>query len=174
MDASLRYAIEDSDLGLLLLAASTRGVCLIRFGRTQVELLEQLKRGYPREKIISARRELRPLMRSLQCTIAGRAPEQPLPLDIRGSRFQHCVWNMLCKIPAGETRSYRELAQALGMPGAARAVGRACAANPTPVLVPCHRVVRTDGSLGGYLGGRERKQWLLEHEQEHLDPGEET
>lgn len=164
MDTCLRYAIENTVLSSLLLVASPRGVHLVRFGRDRAELLEQLQREFPRATVRQARDELRPWMRALLCTLEGRPPRIPVPLDVQGSRFQRRVWYALCEIPAGETRSYQDLARALDVPRAARAVGRACATNPVPVLVPCHRVIRSDGSLGGYLGGLARKRALLKRE----------
>lgn len=164
MDTCLHYAIESTELGSLLLVASPRGVRLVRFGRDRAELLKQLQRELPWAPFRQARGELRPWMCALLCTLEGHPPRNSVPLDVQGSRFQRRVWHALCDIPAGETRSYQDLARVLGAPRAARAVGGACATNPVPILVPCHRVIRSDGSLGGYLGGLVRKRALLARE----------
>ncbi len=166
MDTSLRYATRSTDLGELLLVASSRGVCLVRFGRDEAELLELLRREFPCAGRRPDPEGLRPWMDALLAVVGGRPPRETVPLDVRGSRFQRRVWQALTRIPSGETRSYREVARALGAPGAARAVGSACATNPVPLLVPCHRVVRGDGSLGGFVGGVWRKRALLGREQQ--------
>src|SRR5205085_12231868 len=107
---------------------------------------------------------LTPLAEAVADVLAGRGDGSALPVELRGTPFQVAVWNALRQIPRGETRSYAELAASLGRPGAARAVARACATNRVAVVVPCHRVVRGDGSLGGYRWGVERKERLLERE----------
>ncbi|MBW2241487.1 MAG: methylated-DNA--[protein]-cysteine S-methyltransferase [Deltaproteobacteria bacterium] len=171
MDVSLRYATLETELGKLLLVATARGVCLVRFGQSETDLLQQLRKEFPCATYREAADELGPWLRALHEALGGRTPATKVPLDVRGSCFQRRVWRALANIPAGETRSYQEVARTLGMPGGARAVGRACASNPVPVLVPCHRVVGTDGSLGGYLGGPTRKRRLLEREKPHAAEG---
>jgi O-6-methylguanine DNA methyltransferase len=106
---------------------------------------------------------------ALQRNLEGSEPDLDLPLDIRATSFQRRVWEALRAIPYGETRTYGEIAAAVGSPRAARAVGQACGANPVSIIVPCHRVVAEGGKLGGYGWGLERKRWLLDHEAEGMD-----
>jgi len=162
--AAIRYTCADSPLGRMLIAATERGVCAIQFARTDGELLEGLKREFP----FAARREdeggLKAWVRALLDQMRGRKLDEALPLDIRATAFQRRVWRYLQSIPFGATRSYSQVAKAIGEPRACRAVARACATNPVAVAIPCHRVVREDGAMGGYRWGVERKKALLEVE----------
>jgi AraC family transcriptional regulator of adaptative response/methylated-DNA-[protein]-cysteine methyltransferase len=161
----IRYCVRESSLGKILVAATDRGVCLIRFGSADRELHRRLQREFPYAATeLAADPELREWSKQIGNYVDGRTEQITIPLDVRGSRFQRRVWSALARIPRGETRSYADVAQALKMKGAARAVGRACATNPVPILVPCHRVVRTSGELGGYGGGAKRKRALLGRE----------
>ena len=164
MEHALRYDSRPTSLGLLVLAATERGVCLVRFASSGAEARALLEAEFPWARWQRDTRGLAAWTEAVVARLEGRPSELEVPLDVRGSRFQRRVWSALLRIPSGETRSYAELARAVGQPGAARAVGRACATNPVPVLVPCHRAVRSDGSLGGFLGGLVRKRALLEAE----------
>jgi len=166
--ASIRYAIADSPLGRMLIAATDRGVCSIQFARSDGELIEGLKREFP----FAARKPddggLQTWVAALLSKMTEREPNAALPLDIRATAFQRRVWTYLQSIPFGATRSYGQVAKAIGQPSASRAVARACATNPVAVAIPCHRVVREDGSISGYRWGVERKKALLEMEQRGL------
>jgi AraC family transcriptional regulator, regulatory protein of adaptative response / methylated-DNA-[protein]-cysteine methyltransferase len=162
--ATVRYALADSPLGRMLIAATDRGVCAIQFARSDGELLEGLKREFP----FAARKPdeggLQAWIAALLEKLAGRDLNAALPLDIRATAFQRRVWTYLQSIPFGATRSYSQVAKAIGQPSASRAVARACATNPVAVAIPCHRVVREDGNISGYRWGVERKRTLLEME----------
>lgn len=164
--AAIRYTCADSPLGRMLIAATDRGICAIQFARTDSELLEGLKREFP----FAGRRPdnggLQSWVRSLLKHMRGKDLDSSLPLDIRATAFQRRVWAYLQSIPFGATQSYSQVAKAIGQPSAVRAVARACATNPVAVAIPCHRVVREDGSMGGYRWGIERKKALLEMEQQ--------
>jgi AraC family transcriptional regulator of adaptative response/methylated-DNA-[protein]-cysteine methyltransferase len=134
-------------------------------GDTDVELENDLRAEFPEAKIQRADASLRDAVQRILRHLSNNEPHLDLPLDIRATAFQRQVWDKLRTIPYGETVSYGEIAKALGKPGAVRAVGRACATNPVALLIPCHRVVREDKSLGGYRWGLERKQRLLDLEQ---------
>ncbi len=157
----VRYTIAGSPLGRMLIAATDKGICSIQFGDDDEQLQQGLMREFPfatRRRDDHAMAEWRESLTSL---INGQETNPSLPLDIRATAFQRRVWESLQKIPRGETRSYSAVAKKIGMPKAARAVARACATNPLAVAVPCHRVVREDGALGGYRWGIERKEQLL-------------
>jgi AraC family transcriptional regulator of adaptative response/methylated-DNA-[protein]-cysteine methyltransferase len=162
--ATIRYTIADSPLGRMLIAATERGICAIQFARTDGELIEGLKREFP----FAVRRpddgELRGWVSTLLHHLRGKDLNSSLPLDIRATAFQRQVWAYLQTIPFGGTKSYGEVAKAIGKPRAFRAVARACATNPVAVAIPCHRVVRDDGSMGGYRWGLDRKRTLLQME----------
>lgn len=162
--ATVRYAISDSPLGRMLIAATDKGVCAIQFGRSDGELLEGLKREFPFAVRKADESGLQLWVEALLAKMAGKELNAALPLDIRSTAFQRRVWTHLQSIPFGATRSYSEVAKAIGQPSASRAVARACATNPVAVAIPCHRVVREDGSLSGYRWGVERKKALLEME----------
>jgi len=163
--ARIRYAITGTPLGQLLVAATERGICFVSLGAKREELEHRLHREFPAaDSVERSEPELASAVQAIVDFIAGREPHINLPLDIRCTAFQRRVWEELRRIPLGETRSYGEVALALGQPHAQRAVGLACATNPVPLIVPCHRVVRGDGALGGYRLGTQRKRKLLEGE----------
>ena len=157
--ATIWYATLDSRLGTLLVAATATGLCAVEF--REDEPRAALARRFPAAELVWAPARLAPLTAALSEHVEGRQLLGTLPLDVLATAFQALVWAELRRIPPGQTRSYQEVAAALGSPGAARAVGRACAANPVAVAVPCHRVVGSDGSAGGYRWGPARKLSLL-------------
>jgi AraC family transcriptional regulator of adaptative response/methylated-DNA-[protein]-cysteine methyltransferase len=162
--AQIRYTLLASPLGRLLLAATPRGICAVYLGDADAGLEARLRREYPEAEVRRDDAGFNPWSDELLRHIDGRQPHLDLPLDVRATAFQWRVWQALRAIPYGSTRSYAEIARAIGQPAAARAVARACATNPVAVLIPCHRVVREDGGLGGYFWGVERKQALLDRE----------
>jgi AraC family transcriptional regulator of adaptative response/methylated-DNA-[protein]-cysteine methyltransferase len=160
----IRYALADSVLGRTVIAASERGLCAIAFGDDDAELIGQLKARFPKAALEGDDADFQRWVDQVIAFLGAPARGLDLPLDIRGTAFQRRVWQALRDIPPGETRSYAEVAQAIGQPGASRAVARACATNPLAVAVPCHRVVRSDGDVSGYRWGIARKRALLERE----------
>jgi AraC family transcriptional regulator of adaptative response/methylated-DNA-[protein]-cysteine methyltransferase len=162
--ATIRYAIADSPLGRMLIAATDRGVCAIQFARSDGELIEGLKREFPFAVRKPDDGGLHAWVAALLSKMTGNELNAALPLDIRATAFQRRVWTYLQSIPFGTTRSYGQVAKAIGRPRASRAVARACATNPVAVAIPCHRVVRQDGNISGYRWGVERKKTLLEME----------
>jgi len=165
----IRYSTTATPLGRLLIAATDKGICHIRLGDSVEELEQGLKREYPFAQRKRDEEKLRPWMEALVRYLEGERMEPRLPLDIQATAFQRRVWEHLQTIPRGYTESYQDVARALGEPKAMRAVGHACATNPVALVIPCHRVVRTDGGLGGYRWGLERKQALLEMEKASSD-----
>jgi AraC family transcriptional regulator of adaptative response/methylated-DNA-[protein]-cysteine methyltransferase len=166
--ASIRYACADSPLGRMLIAATERGVCAIQFAHSDGELIEGLKREFPFAVRKPDEGGLQTWVRALLEKMSGSESDAALPLDIRATAFQRQVWSYLQSIPFGATRSYGQVAKAIGQPSASRAVARACATNPVAVAIPCHRVVRGDGNVSGYRWGVDRKKTLLEMEQRDL------
>ncbi len=166
--ATIRYAVSDSPLGRMLIAATDRGICSIQFADSDGELLEGLKREFPFAVRKPDEGALQAWVETLLSKMTGNELNAALPLDIRATAFQRRVWTYLQSIPFGATRSYGEVAKAIGQPTASRAVARACATNPVAVAIPCHRVVREDGKESGYRWGVERKKTLLELEQRGL------
>jgi AraC family transcriptional regulator of adaptative response/methylated-DNA-[protein]-cysteine methyltransferase len=158
------FTVADSPLGRLLLAATRRGVCRVMIGDTDGALEKDLRQEYPAATVRRNDRILSAQVRSLLEHLRGKSPHVELPLDVRATAFQWRVWRQLQAIPYGQTRTYREVAAAIGKPTATRAVARACATNPVALLIPCHRVIGTDGSLRGYRWGVERKEKLLAQE----------
>lgn len=158
------YTIVNSPLGRLLVAATRRGVSAVYLGDSDQALETALREEYPRAQIHRDTNGLSTWVRALRLHLRGRQPRLDLPLDVQATAFQRRVWEALRAIPYGSTRSYSQIARTLGRPKATRAVARACATNPVSVVVPCHRVVRQDGGLGGYRWGLERKRALLEQE----------
>ena len=163
--AVIRYLCADSPLGRMLIAATDRGICAIQFARTDGELLEGLKREFPFAARKRDEGKLQSWAKTLVRQLHGKKLDDSLPLDIRATAFQRRVWTYLQTIPFGATQSYSQVAKGIGQPRATRAVARACATNPVAVAIPCHRVVREDGSMGGYRWGIERKKALLGMEQ---------
>jgi AraC family transcriptional regulator of adaptative response/methylated-DNA-[protein]-cysteine methyltransferase len=164
--AVVRYTIADSPLGRMLIAATDKGICAIQFADTEEELQQGLMREFP---FATRRRDDEAMSdwhEKLARLIDGEESTPSLPLDIRATAFQRRVWEALQRIPRGETRSYSAVAKKIGMPKATRAVARACATNPVAVAIPCHRVVREDGEMGGYRWGIERKEQLLAMEKQ--------
>jgi AraC family transcriptional regulator, regulatory protein of adaptative response / methylated-DNA-[protein]-cysteine methyltransferase len=163
--AAIRYACADSPLGRMLIAATDRGICSIQFAQSDNELIEGLRREFPFAVRKADDGELRSWIEALLSKMGGKELNSALPLDIRATAFQRLVWTYLQSIPFGATRSYSDVARAIGKPTASRAVARACATNPVAVAIPCHRVVREDGNISGYRWGVERKKALLQMEQ---------
>jgi AraC family transcriptional regulator of adaptative response/methylated-DNA-[protein]-cysteine methyltransferase len=164
--AAIRYTCADSPLGRMLIAATGRGVCSIQFASSDGELMEGLKREFPFATRKMDEGGLQSWVSALLKHMRGNNRDSSLPLDIRATAFQRRVWAYLQSIPFGATRSYSEVAKAIGRPSACRAVARACASNPVAIAIPCHRVLREDGSMGGYRWGIERKKALLEMERQ--------
>jgi len=158
---SITYATGDSSLGRLLVAATEHGVCSVKAGQSDVDLVRALRKEFPRAQISKGQRA-RHFLEALNDHLSGQ--EVRLPVDVRGTDFQLKVWMALRGIPMGETRTYSDVARMIGAPKAVRAVANACASNPVPLIIPCHRVIRKDGSLGGYGLGVGRKKTLLSTE----------
>ncbi len=161
---AVTYTTAASPLGRVLVATTEQGICAIAFGQNDAELVADLRARFPRAELTRAKSANGWLADAVAC-VASQTTEHPLaatfPLDVRATAFQHRVWKALQQIPRGETRSYSEVASKLGRPTAARAVARAIATNPIAVVVPCHRVIGTNGSLTGYRWGVDRKKKLL-------------
>jgi AraC family transcriptional regulator of adaptative response/methylated-DNA-[protein]-cysteine methyltransferase len=169
----IRYTIQDSPLGRILVAATAKGLCAVYLGDEDSQMEAALRRHYPAAQLVSDPGGLGESVAALMHHLDGELPHLDLPLDVRATAFQRRVWDQLQAIPPGETRSYSDIARAVGQPKACRAVARACADNRVALLIPCHRVVREDGQLGGYRWGVERKRALLERElREKPIPGE--
>jgi AraC family transcriptional regulator of adaptative response/methylated-DNA-[protein]-cysteine methyltransferase len=166
-DVGISYAYAQTRLGLLLAAATDRGLCFVQFGENVDALMKELKSEYPQAKMSESkarREEMDRWMKALVEYLQGEPVELDLPIDVKASVFQLKVWRYLQTIPRGETRTYGEVAKAVGDPGASRAVGTACGANKVALVIPCHRVIRGDKGLGGYRWGLERKTALLDVE----------
>lgn len=163
MSTTLFYDIVDTPIGPLLLLGSRAGVRHIEFPRNGQAVMPEV--GLDRNAAV-----LETAARQLRDYFDGTRLQFELVRDAQGTPFQHAVWNALCEIPVGETISYGALAQRLGRPNASRAVGAANGANPLPIVVPCHRVIGSNGSLTGFGGGLPTKRWLLDHERRHVTP----
>ena len=163
---TVRHATAETSLGRILVAATARGVCAIQFGEDEDELEAWLRRRFPNATLAGPDAAFAKLVDAVAALVERPGHDAGLPLDVRGTAFQERVWQALRAIPAGTTASYAEIAAAIGAPGAARGVASACAANAIGVAVPCHRVVRGDGSLSGYRWGVDRKAALLARERE--------
>jgi AraC family transcriptional regulator, regulatory protein of adaptative response / methylated-DNA-[protein]-cysteine methyltransferase len=165
---TIAYAARATAMGPLLMAATERGVCFAQFGASTSALIAQLKSEFPNAvhapSSMTDSPELNAWMQALDAHLLGNAPRPDLPLDLRGTAFQIRVWRFLLQIPEGSVVSYSELATGIGAPKAVRAAASACAANRIAVLVPCHRVLRGNGALGGYRWGLERKRVLIDQE----------
>jgi len=159
--ARIRFTVAASALGAVLVATTARGVCAVRLGVDERALERALRAEFPEATLERDDEGLHAAVREVLRAASGEPAGATLPLDLRGTAFQLRVWRALRAIPSGETTTYGALARTLGMPGASRAVGAACAANGVALLVPCHRVVRDGGALGGYRWGVRRKRRLL-------------
>jgi AraC family transcriptional regulator of adaptative response/methylated-DNA-[protein]-cysteine methyltransferase len=165
--SQIRYVVEKTPLGILLVAATDRGVCAVNLGDDADALESALTVEYPAASISRDRdvgTPLRGWVAQIVATLSGRESRGDIPMDVEASAFRWRVWRELQKIPFGQTRSYTGIAKAIGSPTGARAVASACANNKLAVLIPCHRVVRQSGELGGYRWGLERKRALLDKE----------
>jgi AraC family transcriptional regulator of adaptative response/methylated-DNA-[protein]-cysteine methyltransferase len=159
------FTIGECSLGALLVAASETGVRAILIGEEPLALKHELRERFPRVDLIAGDKDFARLAAKVVDFVETPEGAFPLPLDVRGTDFQRRVWQAVRDIPRGATASYSDIAQAIGQPKAVRAVGSACAANPIAILIPCHRVIRSDGSLAGYgFGGCRRKSSLLARE----------
>jgi len=164
-DLAIGYTIGSSPLGRLLIAATDRGLCSVILGATDAEVSAQLRNQFPAAHL-SDRPELAPELAKVLSQLTEHPAVLDLPLDLRATAFQMRVWQALKSIPRGETRSYAELAREIGQPTAVRAVARACATHPVAVVIPCHRVIGSNGKLTGYRWGVERKEKLLKLEKQ--------
>jgi AraC family transcriptional regulator of adaptative response/methylated-DNA-[protein]-cysteine methyltransferase len=162
----IRYTLVDCPLGRLLLAGTEKGVSAVYLGDDDRPLEDELKREFPAANLGRDDEALAEWAGQVRRHLQGGLPHLDLPLNVRATAFQWRVWQELQAIPRGQTRTYRQVAEALGQPTAARAVARACATNPVSIVVPCHRVVRGDGGMGGYRWGLQRKEKLLQKERE--------
>ena len=162
----IAYGLQPSRLsGWMLVAASSKGVCAIFLGQDREQLLAELRRRFPQAQLSEGDQDFQEWVRIARAAVDDNQSAPELPLDVRGTVFQQKVWTALRQIPAGQTRTYRQLAEQIGQPSAVRAVAAACAANPVAIAIPCHRVIRGDGSLAGYYwGGPEIKRSLLQRE----------
>jgi len=161
----INYTIVNCPLGRILVAATEKGVCAVSLGDSDTSLESTLISEYPSAQIQRDDHQLGQWVNALLDYLSGEQPHLNLPIDVQATAFQWRVWEALQAIPYGSTRSYSEIAQAIGKPGATRAVAQACATNPVALIVPCHRVVHQNGDSGGYRWGKERKQRLLAQEQ---------
>ncbi len=157
---TIRWTVAETSLGPLLIAATDKGLCRLAFDESALDLA----RRFPAAEIVQGGAALASLAARVVAEVETPGRDLDLPLDVQGTAFQEAVWQALRAIPAGETRSYAQIAAAAGKPGAVRAAGTACGANHVPVIIPCHRVQRADGSMGGYAYGVDRKRALLKRE----------
>jgi AraC family transcriptional regulator, regulatory protein of adaptative response / methylated-DNA-[protein]-cysteine methyltransferase len=158
------YAVAKSTLGRVLVGATKRGVSAVYLGDTEGTLIAELRTEYPAAEIVPAADSFHRWVREIVERIDGKQPRVEVPLDLQATAFQRRVWQELQRIPRGRTRTYSQVARSLGQPKAMRAVARACARNPVSIVVPCHRVIREDGTLAGYRWGLSRKERLLAQE----------
>lgn len=161
---AIRFSVSDSSLGSVLVAATAKGVCAVLIGDDPAELEADLKKRFPDDAFTEVDKKFEALAARVVAHVNASNEPLDVPLDLRGTEFQRQVWEALRRIPAGSTESYSEVGARIGLPKSAMAVASACAANAVAVVVPCHRVVRADGSLSGYRWGVERKRALLERE----------
>jgi AraC family transcriptional regulator of adaptative response/methylated-DNA-[protein]-cysteine methyltransferase len=162
---TIKYTTTNCSLGKLLVGATERGICAVSFGATDDALVQSLRQEYPAAHLVRDDHALDGWAHDIVQSLKERQPAlADLPLDVQGTDFQHRVWHELRNIPYGSTRSYSDVARAIGQPSAVRAVAHACGANHVALVIPCHRVVREDGTLGGYKWGIDRKEAILSHE----------
>jgi AraC family transcriptional regulator of adaptative response/methylated-DNA-[protein]-cysteine methyltransferase len=164
MGESIRFAVGACSLGAILVAATGKGICAILIDDDPGQLVRDLQDRFPQAELVGAEPEFERTVAQVVGLVEAPRIGLDLPLDVRGTAFQQRVWEALRRVPPGQTVSYAELAERVGLPAGARAVAGACAANPVAVAIPCHRVVRNDGALSGYRWGVERKRALLERE----------
>ncbi len=164
VDEDIRFAIRETPFDLLMVAATGRGVCMIALGAGEDRLAGALRSEFPGASLERDESGLGAYVDPIVRHLSGKLPHLSLPLDVRATAFQRRVWQELQRIPPGKTASYKDIATRIGNPRAVRAVARACATNPVPLVVPCHRVVHTGGDLGGYRWGPKRKAALLARE----------
>ncbi len=160
----IAWDTADSDVGRMLVGATTLGICAILFADTDLAAEQALRAEFPEAELMQDADQVAEHVARIVGLLAGHAPEGEIPLDLVGTPFQQEVWAELRRIPPGETATYAQVANRIGRPRAMRAVASACARNHVAVAVPCHRVIRTDGALGGYRWGTQRKRELLESE----------
>jgi AraC family transcriptional regulator, regulatory protein of adaptative response / methylated-DNA-[protein]-cysteine methyltransferase len=163
-DTLIRYTVTTSPLGQLLIAATDKGICAVRLADTEEELEATLKKEFSNADISRDDAALKSYVGNILANLDGKLPHLDLPLDVKATAFQKRVWQELQKIPYSETRSYGEVAKAIGQLSAVRAVAKACASNSVGIVIPCHRVIGANGALSGYRWGMERKKRLLERE----------
>jgi AraC family transcriptional regulator, regulatory protein of adaptative response / methylated-DNA-[protein]-cysteine methyltransferase len=168
---AISYAPLETPAGLMMIGATDRGICFVQFGNSEAELLTKLRAEYHNARIEPMETPPHPQfarwVKAIARHVSGDQPHLDLPLDIRATAFQMRVWKYLQSIPYGEVQSYSEVAEAIGSPNGARAVAGACASNPLAIVIPCHRVIRGTGELGGYRWGLERKRALIDRERAH-------
>ena len=165
--AVIAFTLAPSPLGQILIAATESGICFLALGEDAAKLEAELGAEFPKAEIVRDDDTLGRITGTVMAHLEGRLPDIKLPLDIQATAFQRQVWEALMDVPYGETRTYGELAHAIGKPGAPRAVGRACGSNRVALIIPCHRAVGAGGSLTGYRWGVPRKRRLLEEERQH-------
>lgn len=163
---AIHFAIGECSLGSILVASSEKGICAILLGDDPNELIKDIQHRFPNARLIGGDKKFEHLVAQVVGFVEAPRTKFNLPLDVRGTAFQHRVWKALLQIPPGSTMTYLEIARRIGRPKSVRAVAGACAANSAAVAIPCHRVVRSDGSLSGYRWGVERKRLLLKREKE--------
>jgi AraC family transcriptional regulator of adaptative response/methylated-DNA-[protein]-cysteine methyltransferase len=168
--AHIAYTVAHSEFGFILMAATARGLCWIGVHQCTSYLESELRRDFPKAVIVRDDDQLQAMAAQVLTLVNGTDASLDLPVDIHATSFQLAVWRELLAIPPGATRSYGEIAQRLGRPGSARAVGRANGSNPLAVLIPCHRAIGADGKLTGYRWGLECKRRLLEYERSSSSP----
>lgn len=169
-DMTIFYSVRPCPLGKLLVAVTERGICKISLGDSAEALTADMEAEFAQAERIRDDEGLGYWVEQIIAYLEAGQPQLDLPLDVRATAFQIKVWQQLQQIPIGETRSYGEIAAAIGQPKASRAVARACASNPVALAIPCHRIIRKDKSLGGYRWGIERKQALLKRERNGKNP----
>jgi AraC family transcriptional regulator of adaptative response/methylated-DNA-[protein]-cysteine methyltransferase len=164
---TVRYAGAPTSLGFVLVAATDKGICKIGFGDDRPSLLDELRDEFANAELLEDSQQLAPFIAQIDAYLRGTRQDFDLPLDIAATAFRQRVWDALRRIPYGETRSYSQIAEAVGAPRAVRAVATACATNPVALAIPCHRVVQKGGALAGYRWGLPRKAALLDSEAQH-------
>jgi AraC family transcriptional regulator of adaptative response/methylated-DNA-[protein]-cysteine methyltransferase len=160
----IRFAVGESSLGEILVASSKKGVVSIFIGDDRDELIRRLQDKFPKARLVGGDSQYESLVARVVGFVEASSLDLDLPLDVRGTAFQQRVWQALRDIPTGQTVSYSEIARKIGTPKAVRAVAGACAANTIALAIPCHRVMRNNGSVSGYAWGIERKRTLIERE----------